>query len=262
VLQVGHIERFNPAFLAAQALVNRPKFIEATRAGSFTFRSTDIGVVLDLMIHDIDLTLALVQSRVARVDAMGLALLGRHEDVAHARLEFANGCIANLTASRISQAPDRGMRVWSAAGQTVIDFVNRSVSVTQPSAAVCSGQLDVESLSAVERDQLKQTLYAEHLPTRQINVEARNALEDELSDFKSSIRRGDKPRVTGEQARDALAVADQILQQINAHAWNGEAAGPIGPRPFAKPAILQGPHWRTPTTCAIPRPADDGSAAA
>ena len=134
---------------------------------------------------------------------MGLALLGRHEDVAHARLEFANGCIANLTASRISQAPDRGMKIWSAAGHAVIDFVNRTVSVTQPSAAVCSGQLDVESLSPVERDQLKQTLYAEHLPTRQINMEARNPLVDELSDFKSSIRSGNKPRVTGEQARDA-----------------------------------------------------------
>jgi predicted dehydrogenase len=144
VLQVGHIERFNPAFLAAQSAVAAPKFIEATRAGSFTFRSTDIGVVLDLMIHDIDLTLALVGSQVTQVQAMGLALLGRHEDIAHARLQFANGCVANLTASRISQAPDRGMRIWSATGQAAIDFVNRTVTITRPSEMLRSGQIDVE----------------------------------------------------------------------------------------------------------------------
>jgi predicted dehydrogenase len=261
VLQVGHIERFNPAFQAAHAAVGEPKFIEATRAGSFTFRSTDIGVVHDLMIHDIDLVLAMTRSSVVRVDALGLALLGKQEDVAHARLTLASGCVANLNASRVSQAPDRQMRLWSAASQAAIDFVNRQVTITEPSDALRHGKIDVESLAATDREELKQRLYSEHLPTRQVEIESRNALADELADFVQAIRTGAQPRVTGAQARDALAVADQILRQINAHAWNGAAAGPIGPRPYAQPSILQGPHWHK-AGASAPRPTDNGSAAA
>jgi predicted dehydrogenase len=261
VLQVGHIERFNPAFLAARSAVGEPKFIEATRAGSFTFRSTDIGVVHDLMIHDIDLVLSMTQSSVTNVDALGLALLGKHEDIAHARLSMANGCVANLSASRVSQAPDRQMRIWTTSGQAAIDFVNRQVSITEPSPTLRTGQIDVESLDAVKREELKQNLYSEHLPTRQIEIESRNALADELADFVQAIATGSEPRVTGSQARDAPAVADQILRQIAAHAWNGDTAGPIGSRPFAQPSILQGPHWHK-SAAAAPRPTDSGSAAA
>ena len=125
---------------------------------------------------------------------------------------------------------------------------------------MCSGQLDVESLSPVERDQLKQTLYAEHLPTRQIDVEARNPLVDELSDFKSSIRSGNKPRVTGEQARDALAIADQILQQINGRLEWGSCWPYRPPDHLPSQPSCKG-RTGHPATSAIPRPANGGSAA-
>jgi predicted dehydrogenase len=105
ILQVGHVERFNPAFTAAAARLQRPRFIDAVRASGYTGRSTDVGVVLDLMIHDIDLVLSLVPSEVVEVEAVGTAVLGPHEDLAHARLRFANGCLANLSASRVSYEP-------------------------------------------------------------------------------------------------------------------------------------------------------------
>ena len=105
LLQVGHVERFNPAFVSVLPHVERPKYIEAVRAGNFTFRSMDIGVVLDLMIHDIDLVLSTVRSPLRRIQAVGISVLGAHEDVANARLEFRCGCVATLSASRVSYQP-------------------------------------------------------------------------------------------------------------------------------------------------------------
>ncbi len=115
VLQVGHVERFNPALAAASPHLRSPHYLEAVRASGFTFRSTDVGVVLDLMIHDLDVVLSLVRSELRRVDAMGISVLGGHEDVANARLEFANGCVAALSASRVSYEPVRHMQIWSLA---------------------------------------------------------------------------------------------------------------------------------------------------
>ena len=114
VLQVGHVERFNPAFHAVASRTQNPKYIEAVRASGFTFRSTDVGVVLDLMIHDIDLVLSLVRSPLRKVDALGTTVVGGHEDVANARLEFECGCVATLSASRVSYEAVRRMHVWSA----------------------------------------------------------------------------------------------------------------------------------------------------
>ena len=113
MLQVGHVERFNPAFAAALPHLAAPQYVTAVRRSGFSFRSTDIGVVLDLMIHDIDLVLSLVRSPLRQVEALGLALFGRHEDVANARLAFENGCVAELSASRASRLPARTMDIWS-----------------------------------------------------------------------------------------------------------------------------------------------------
>ena len=114
VLQVGHIERFNPALRALEQLPIRPKFVNAERLSTYTFRSTDIGVVLDLMIHDLDLLLSLINAPVRSVAAVGVSLFGEHEDVANARIEFEDGSVANLTASRASYTPTRKMRIWGA----------------------------------------------------------------------------------------------------------------------------------------------------
>ncbi len=113
MLQVGHIERFNPALRALEELPIRPKYVSAERLSTYTFRSTDIGVVLDLMIHDIDLLLSLISAPVRSVAAVGVSLFGEHEDVANARIEFEDGSVANLTASRASYTPTRKMRIWA-----------------------------------------------------------------------------------------------------------------------------------------------------
>jgi predicted dehydrogenase len=254
LLQVGHIERFNPAFTAVAAEVGEPRYLEAVRASGFTGRSTDIGVVYDLMIHDIDLLLTLVGSKVKTVSALGLAILGRHEDVAQARLEFEDGCVANLSASRVSQsqAPKRQMQIWSAQGFAAIDFGNRSASVVRPSNEVVERKFDFESLSAEEKTGFQGRLFGEVLCNRALVVETRNALADELRDFVDSIRNARAPRVTGQDGRDAVAVAETILQSIRSHCWQGRATGPIGPLAAPELPILRGPHW--PSTAA-PRPA-------
>ena len=134
--QVGHIERFNPAFEDLTRRPLTPKLIEAERHGPFTGRSTDIGAVLDLMIHDLDLILSLVRSPVRDVYALGAPVFGGHEDIVNARLTFENGCVASVTASRISPRPKRKLRVWAPEGYAGIDFVEKRLTLVQPSDEV------------------------------------------------------------------------------------------------------------------------------
>ncbi len=247
LLQVGHIERFNPAFLAVAPHVGEPRYIEAVRASGFTGRSTDIGVVLDLMIHDIDLVLSMVGSPLKKASALGLAILGRSEDVAQARLEFEDGCVANLSASRVStkEMPKREMQIWSESGFAEIDFGNRSACVVQPHTAIRQRALDFEAASTQEKLDLKNRLATELLSVKPLSFESRNALADELRDFVDCIRDGHTPRVTGQHGRDAIQVAEAVLEAIGRHQWHGHAAGPVGPLPNLAPPILRPPHWRT-----------------
>lgn len=243
VLQVGHVERFNPAFLAAAPHLREPKYIEAVRRGGFSFRSIDIGVVLDLMVHDIDLVLSLVQSPLRRVEALGVALFGRHEDLVNARLSFANGCVATLSASRASHTPARTMQVWTRRGFAAIDFAARTACLVRPSEAIVRNELDVEHCSPAERNELNGKLLADHLPVETLPVAAGDPLTAELIEFEAAVRTGRAPRVSGQQALDAVAVAERILEQVETHAWDGTPSGPIGPRPAAAPRIIRGPHW-------------------
>jgi predicted dehydrogenase len=246
VLQVGHVERFNPAWTAALPYLAKPKYVEAVRAGGFSFRSLDIGVVLDLMIHDIDLLLSIVQSPVTHVAALGIALFGQHEDIANARLTFANGCVATLSASRVSHVPRRTMQVWSCRAMANLDFNARTVAVVQPSDTVLQQQLDVAHLSGAEQSQLKDRLLAEHLPMKQIEAVPCDAIRAELIDFADSIRSSRAPRVSGVHAQSAVEVAEQIIDGIAAHAWDGVADGPLGPLAApAVPQIIPAPHWLT-----------------
>ena len=243
ILQVGHIERFNPALAAVKDQVPQPKYIQASRMSGFTFRSTDIGVVLDLMIHDIDLVLSLTKSPVRHVDAIGVSVMGDHEDIGQARLTFANGCIADLTASRVSYRAERVMQIWSSSGFAAIDFSTRAATVVRPSDAIRNREIHIDALAPERKQSLKDHLFDELLPTSRFQVDATNALLDELRDFVHSVQTGSQPRVTGEDGREALSVAEQILEQIEAHAWNGESEGPIGPRLLTSRPILRGPHW-------------------
>jgi predicted dehydrogenase len=245
VLQVGHIERFNPAFLAAQARVGQPRYVEAVRASGYTGRSVDIGVVFDLMIHDIDLLLALVAAPITRVAAMGVAVLGRNEDVAQARVEFADGAVANLSASRLSfnPAPKRQMQIWSEQGFVAIDFGNRSAALVSPNDSIVRREMDFEALDMAARTKVKDRLFTDVLKVESLEIAETNALADELRDFVDAVRLHREPRVTGQQGRDALALADAILESIAEHSWHGAAAGPIGPLAHPSKHALRGPHW-------------------
>lgn len=259
-LQVGHVERFNPAFTAAQSHLSEPKFIEATRRGGFTFRSTDIGVVLDLMIHDIDLTLSLARSPVKKIEALGAAAFGRFEDMAHARITFENGLIANLNASRVSRSAERVMRVWSRRGIAHLDFAERSATLTRPSEIVLRHELDVETLSPAEKSQLRESLLDTHLPVEKLVTEPCDQITAELADFVESVRLGRAPQVSGEQGRAALAVAEEIIERIAHHSWDGSADGPTGALWEAPPRILRGPHWPS-RTASSPSVAERGKEA-
>lgn len=254
VLQVGHVERFNPAWTAALPHLEQPKYVEAVRAGGFSFRSTDVGVVLDLMIHDIDLLLSLVASPVVRVEALGVSLFGRHEDVANARLVFANGCVAALSASRASRAPRRTMQVWSRRAMTTIDFHSREVSVIRPSEAVLARRLDVAALAPAEQARLKDCLLQEHLPQERIETPACDAIAAELGDFADSVRSSRAPRVSGAQAQSAIEVAEQILDSLAA--WDGAAEESAGARGVpVRPPIIPAPHWLARPAAAVRREA-------
>lgn len=252
VLQVGHVEQFNPAFAAARPHLHGAKYVEATRRGGFTFRSTDVGVVLDLMIHDLDLVLSLTDAPLVSVRALGVALVGRHEDVAQAWLEFADGLVANLSASRLAGQSCRQMQVWSAHALAQIDFGERSARVVRPSEAILRRQIDVERLSAEELSNLKDCLGSEHFPCETLVVPDRNAIADELSDFIDAIGQRRPPRVDGGRGRAALAAAEQILDSIARHRWDGRVDGPTGPLALPSLPVLRGPHWRRPQPADAP----------
>jgi predicted dehydrogenase len=245
IIQVGHIERFNPAWNRPEVLplVREPKYIEATRASGYTFRSTDIGVVLDMMIHDLDLALSFANSPVRRVQALGISVLGDHEDVAQARLEFANGCVANLCASRVSYKPQRHMQVWSDRGCVTLDFATRSAATVRPVTELLQREFDLDDIDPQTRLHLKDHLFEDLLPLDRFEAAETNALLAELNDFAGSIQSHRQPIVTGQQGRDVLAVAQQILQSIEEHRWDGDAAGRVGPLAMPAAAILRGPHW-------------------
>jgi predicted dehydrogenase len=229
LLQVGHIERFNPAFEELAAHPLQPKFVECERLGPFTGRSTDIGVVLDLMIHDLDLLLTLVRSPVRTVEAVGVTLFGRHEDVANARLVFANGCVATVTASRASAAPVRRMRVWSPEGYAGLDFAKRCLTLVQPSEQLRRHGLDPRPQEPATLAFLKEELFGRHLQVLKLDRNQGDQLTRELQHFVHCVRTGSRPLVNGEDGRDAIALATRVLESLRAHPWEGRADGPAGP---------------------------------
>jgi len=242
-LQVGHIERFNPAFEELARRPIRPSFIEAERHGPFTGRSTDIGAVLDLMIHDLDLILSLVDGPVRDVRAFGTAVFGGHEDMVNARIEFESGCVAHVTASRISPKPKRRLRVWAPEGYAGIDFVSRKLTLVQVSEEVRRHGLNPNSMSNAERATLKDDLFGKHLEVLHVEADrSGDQLTAELRHFIDCVRHNRTPRVTGEDGRDALALAHRVLDAVSAHEWEGTPDGSVGPHCMPKPAGLLFDH--------------------
>lgn len=189
VLQVGHIERFNPALGALEKLLTRPKFIEAHRLSPYPQRSTEIGVVLDLMIHDLEIILHLVRSPLASIDAVGVPVLSRGEDIANARLRFENGCVANVTASRISPEKMRKIRVFQEDGYLSLDYQNQT------------GEIYRRGPGGITRDP--------------VEIEKDEPLKRELLSFVECAKAGLQPKVSGMQAAAALEVAIEITRLIS-----------------------------------------------
>ncbi len=214
VLQVGHIERFNPAFEALADHRLEPMFIESHRLAQFKPRATDVAVVLDLMIHDIDLILALTASPVTEVRASGVSVVSDTIDIANARIEFANGCVANVTASRISQRPMRKMRLFQRDAYISIDFAEPSVEMFRigDDVAATAAELGASTmlLGAIEQGTRRRLITFEKLPTP-----GTNALAEELAQFVAAIATGTAPRVTGRSGAEALRVAEEIMQEID-----------------------------------------------
>ncbi len=209
VLQVGHIERFNSAVLALEPYLLQPLFIESHRLSQFDPRGTDVAVVLDLMIHDIDLILSLVRSPVSRIDANGVAVVSDHADIANARIQFENGCVANVTASRISQNKMRKMRLFQRDAYISIDFAQPLAEVFR---IIDEGKSDAQPtmmLGKITQGKQKRLIVYERPEIRE-----RNALLEELRSFVSCVQTGGTPVVTGEDGLQALEVAAQILAKI------------------------------------------------
>jgi oxidoreductase domain protein len=202
--QVGHVERFNPAFLAVREQIHEPMFIEAHRLAEFNPRGTDVPVVLDLMIHDIDVILSVVKSKVKHISASSAMVISHSPDITNARIAFENGCVANLTASRISMKNMRKTRFFQKDAYISVDFLEKKVEVVKmKEAPEVPGDFDMILQNAEgERRQI----YFEHP-----EIHNNNAILDELEAFAEAIRTDSTPRVTLEQGTEALRVAKQIL---------------------------------------------------
>ncbi|MGI8907815.1 MAG: Gfo/Idh/MocA family oxidoreductase [Candidatus Sumerlaeaceae bacterium] len=198
ILQVGHIERFNAAIMRLKQIVNRPLFIEGHRLGPYDPRVKDVGVVLDLMIHDLDIILQIVNSPVKSVEAAGVAVYGRDEDIANARIHFENGCIANLTASRVTPIRKRKIRIFQRDAYVSVDYIEQEVEIFRRVRTV-SPEPGMPAISIVRKKE---------------RIEKQEPLKLELAHFVECVQRGREPMVRGEHARDALQLAVEISEQV------------------------------------------------
>ncbi len=219
VLQVGHVERFNPVIHYLQTVATDPRFIETLRLSPFPARSTDIGVVLDLMIHDLDVVLSFVKSPLKSVDAVGLPVLSQTEDIANARLRFANGCVANLTASRISPERMRKIRVFS--GGATTSYVSLDYRAQEGYIYRVAREGEEESslwkkLLAAKDSTIVSEFAGRRIVREPVPIEKGEPLKLELQSFVDCVRARQTPVVSGESARQALDVAFEITRQIQA----------------------------------------------
>jgi hypothetical protein len=209
-VQVGHVERFNPAFTALQGLNLRPMFIEGHRLAAFQPRGTDVSVILDLMIHDLDLVLHLVQSPVRKVSASGVAVLSHTPDIANARIEFANGCVANLTASRISMKQMRKMRLFQADHYLSLDFLEKNAQIVRLFEQDAPNLPPSEQLMEFETQAGKKWLHMQMPEAAPVN-----AIQRELETFHTAISQKSRPVVSLSDGYEALKLAHRILREID-----------------------------------------------
>jgi predicted dehydrogenase len=192
-LQVGHLERFNPAYLAVENIVHAPRFIESHRLNSFQERGTDVDVILDIMIHDIDIILNLVDAEITRIHAVGIPVISSMIDIANARLEFENGCVVNVTASRISDKSMRKIRIFQSDAYISIDFAAKHASVYR---------------------KIEEEEKIPYITSETLEIVPKDSLEEEIKSFLSALSHKTQPLVSGEAGLRALKVALEIANQL------------------------------------------------
>lgn len=208
VFQVGHIERFNPAIRSLEAFTIQPQFIESHRLAPFNPRGTEVAVILDLMIHDIDIILYLVKSPVTKVDASGVAVVSETIDIANARIRFENGCVANLTASRISQKKMRKMRLFQKDTYIGVDFLNKQADVYQLTSNLVASDMVLGEMGVGD--------HKKHILYKQPEIPQKEGLRTELEIFLDTIEGcPSNEGVSGEEGKAALEIAMQVVKQIN-----------------------------------------------
>lgn len=195
ILQIGHIERFNTAVVEAQKYIKSPKFIEVQRLGPYDPRVSHIGVVMDLMIHDIDIILTLVNSKIVQMDVIGAKVLSQNEDIANVRLKFENGCVTNISASRVSLDKFRKIRIFQDDSYISLDYAEQSLKIYKKKSDIVTLISDIEVIKP--------------------KLKTEEPLKRELEHFINCVKTGKEPLVTGEHGRDALEVALEILNKLS-----------------------------------------------
>ena len=212
---------------AVERLGLRPKFIETHRISPFTFRSADVGVVFDLMIHDLDILLHLVHDEVVRVEAVGVNVLGPHEDIASARVVCRGGAVANLTASRLALKTERKLRVFAEKAYVSLDY-QKKVGV----AITLDRNLDVlkfaRERNIADLSQMAGLDFGKMVHVEPLQIDDRDPLRAELDAFVASVRSGERPPVTAEDGLAAVRLAEQIVASLSAHRWDGDAGDRVG----------------------------------
>ena len=214
-IQVGHVERFNPAYIAAGEYIENPMFIENHRLALFNPRGTDVSVVMDLMIHDLDIILHSVKSSVKRISASGVSVVSDTPDIANARIEFDNGCVANLTASRMSMKNMRKIRFFQKDAYVAVDFLNKKTEVIKMKQV----EAEIDPLAMyinLKEKGIKQIYYLNP------EINENNAIEQELTGLVTAIEQDTKPAVTIEDGYEALVVAQEIVEKIKMNCVSGK----------------------------------------
>jgi len=224
-VQVGHTERFNPAVLAIRKYAIRPKFIEAHRISPFTFRSADVGVVHDMMIHDLDLVLMLAGGQVESLHAVGVNVIGRCEDICNARLLFDNGCVANVTASRLAIKTERKMRIFSEEAYLSVDYARKVGLVVKKSENLdliqMARQLDVDDIAELAGS----VDYTKLLKVEELRPdETTEPLRRQAEAFRRTVVEGAPPVVSAADGLAAVRLADRIVESVKQHRWDGPAS--------------------------------------
>lgn len=229
VLQVGHTERFNPAVRAVSEMNIPTRFMEVQRISPMTFRSLDVGVVLDMMIHDLDIVLTFARSKLVQVDAAGVAIMGPNEDIANARLVFESGCVANLTASRLALKTERKMRLFSEDGYVTLDYQNGTGTVIRKSSNAQALE-DVRQQVADGAD-LSSLDYSKMVQIEQLSMDLPPGEEDpltaQLKNFLTAAERGHSPLVDGAAGYAAVDAAERVIAAVRSHSWEGLSPAPM-----------------------------------